>query len=302
MADVTRRLIWSVLALAACAEEPASRPADAPAAPAAPVADSMPVAPVAPAPFVSRDSVVYVFEVDEWGYIMFEPLYVVDSTGVVSSPPGEIETVEGRAFAQRHLVPGHRFTLMSDGRRIGTLAIDSVGPGACVGFRVMAHVLDSIPPLDRRGVAFRERALDRSQAGDWLIETTSAEDSIARALALDQLRRQQVPEDRLDDVTWEPVRIVEGGFAPRTLVTAAEVYPDENTDVRISALVLVESSGERPPIEDRSASFFDAADLDGDGTPEIIVRGFGYESYDFTIYRYEADGWRDVFTGGGNGC
>ena len=46
----------------------------------------------------------------------------------------------------------------------------------------------------------------------------------------------------------------------------------------------------------------DAADLDGDGTPEIVARTALTESWVYTIYKRGAGGWTEVYRGGGGGC
>lgn len=46
----------------------------------------------------------------------------------------------------------------------------------------------------------------------------------------------------------------------------------------------------------------DHADLDGDGTSEVVAEGHYYESNDYFIYKKQQGRWRSVYQGGGGGC
>ena len=52
--------------------------------------------------------------------------------------------------------------------------------------------------------------------------------------------------------------------------------------------------------EDRK--LVDAADLDGDGTAEVIAEGFYIENNHYVIYQRQAGTWRPVYKGGGGGA
>ncbi len=43
-------------------------------------------------------------------------------------------------------------------------------------------------------------------------------------------------------------------------------------------------------------------DFDGDGIDEIITTRFYYESWDYTIYKFQDGAWKAVFNGSGGGC
>lgn len=48
-------------------------------------------------------------------------------------------------------------------------------------------------------------------------------------------------------------------------------------------------------------SFVDAADLDGDGVPELVMRAAYAESVGYTVLKRGADGWTEIYQGGGGG-
>ena len=62
------------------------------------------------------------------------------------------------------------------------------------------------------------------------------------------------------------------------------------------------SHGDGRSMEGGRAEFFDASDLDGDGTPEIVLRQNFFESTTYAILRRGPNGWAEIFTGGGGGC
>lgn len=62
------------------------------------------------------------------------------------------------------------------------------------------------------------------------------------------------------------------------------------------------SEGDEDAMDASTLEFLDAADLDGDGVPELILRRSGYESYDFEILRFKDGRAEIVYQGSGYGC
>jgi hypothetical protein len=49
-------------------------------------------------------------------------------------------------------------------------------------------------------------------------------------------------------------------------------------------------------------AFLDVADLDGDGTAELVVEQGYYESHTYLIYKRTNGAWVQAYLGGGGGC
>ncbi|HXR10445.1 MAG TPA: hypothetical protein VN792_06690 [Candidatus Acidoferrales bacterium] len=43
-------------------------------------------------------------------------------------------------------------------------------------------------------------------------------------------------------------------------------------------------------------------DVDGDGIDEIVTTSYYYESWKYTIYKFQNGAWQSVYTGSGGGC
>jgi hypothetical protein len=54
--------------------------------------------------------------------------------------------------------------------------------------------------------------------------------------------------------------------------------------------------------DSKQETFVSHLDLDGDGIDEVITTSYYYESWDYTIYRFQKGSWMAVYSGSGGGC
>ena len=295
-------------ALLACADAPSSdraAPPDRLADTSALAADSV----AATTPFTPRDSILFAFQVSEHEYVSFEPIFAV-TDGRITSPTIEQGTPEGDAFEGRFYARGTRYHARSGGAAVGMIELAGPALAGCVGLPGDASFLDKVPAAPLRGLAFT----DPPPPAGFLVQPTALEDSSARAAALDLLRQANVPESKLTEVEWRPVQTVLLPDGTRIVAASGRASAFEEAEMPAAAFVLFEmtSSGERVILDSATADgrdlvrsqtdFFDAADLDGDGVPEIVLYHLYYESWDYTILRRTGPGWEQVYKGGGGGC
>ena len=296
--------VVALVALAACSDDAAPRPAEAPGT-ATP--DSTASAPPPPTPFTPDDGAVFTFQMNDGGDgILFEPLWVAGN-GMLGHPPSDLESEAALEFIPRYLARGTRYALTSGGVEVGAFVVDSAHMTSCVGIGGEGTVQGTIPDSVRTGIAYARVPTQRA----WLVAPTGQEDSTARARVLAHLHEDGVPDDELAELVWAPVRVVDAPTG-RIVIVSAEVYAFDDAEMPAHAFVAWEqasgrevsaSHGDGRSMDAGRAELFDATDLDGDGTPEIVLRHNFYESTQFAILRRTPAGaWQEVYTGGGGGC
>lgn len=289
----------------ACAEQGAPDdvlPADGDAAPAAVVDTAARVS-----PFVPRDSVVFVFEVSEHEYVSFEPLFQLEADTMSDALP-EQGTPEGDLLERLWYAPGTKYHAFSGGAHVGVIELDGAALAGCTGLPGDASFVQKVPAVPLRGLAFAREPAGR----DFLAEPTADEDSVAREAVVERLRSVGVPDSALAELDWQPVRVVLTPDGGRTTLASAEVYAFADAEQPAAGFVMIEADVARGAavmhaVDGRSmeggrTEFFDAEDLDGDGSPEIVLRNTYYESWDYTIHRRVAGRWQRLFKGGSSGC
>ena len=258
--------------------------------------------------FVPRDSIVFAFRVSEYEQVYFEPIYLLDGDSAASATL-EQGTPEGDAFEARWYTPGSRYHASSGGVPAGEVELDGAALAGCTGMPGDASFVEKVPAAPMRGLAFARP----HPAARFVVEPTAEEDRATRDAALERLRGTGVPEEKLAEAVWDPVVAVVTPDGARTLMTAVELSAFDDAEVPAMAFVMLESTPAGMRVVDARArdgrlldeprpEFVDAADLDGDGTPEIVLNNVYYESWDYTILRRSRGRWEPVFRGGASGC
>lgn len=257
--------------------------------------------------------------------IVFAVLRAQDGDGVLepvalllpegyTTPMNETSDSAQRAFNTRWLDGGRSYDVLSRGERIGSIALRTAEEPACTGLSARGTL--NVRPAPRPGWQGLAGAGLPEQAGaPWLRAPTAAEkralDRMAAALfdahGIDAAARTPSPD------TGSAALLVHPNARP-VLVASYTLDATQESYLRRAALLLVAEEGEngyRPAyvwfnegVEEQveTQQLVDAADLDGDGTPELVLRTLYYESWDFTILRRSELGWLRTYRGGGGGC
>lgn len=219
-----------------------------------------------------------------------------------------------RAFNARWLNGGRSYEVLSRGERIGSIAVRSVDEPACTGLSARGTL--NVRPTPRPGwQGLAGAGLPEQTGAPWLRAPTAAEkrelDRMAAALfdahGIDAAARTPSPD------TGSVALLVHPNARP-VLVASYTLDTTQQSYLRRAALLLVAEEGEtgyRPAyvwfnegVEEQveTQQLVDAADLDGNGMPELVLRTLYYESWDFTILRRSELGWLRTYRGGGGGC
>ena len=200
-------------------------------------------------------------------------------------------------------------TVLFHGTRAGTaVPVEPIGEFACGGVTGRFAPLAEGPPFD--GIAtdappvVSRRPIVR--------RATFAEEKTLRAILARILRAHGVSgraaaDARMDNAFAVTVHAGE----PPALVAGASV--DVEDERNHGAFAVVEGgpgayrlayAAYTPPrrLEPETRDLYDAADLDGDGTAELVVMSSFWETWSYRILSRRTGRWRQVFVGGGGGC
>jgi hypothetical protein len=245
---------------------------------------------------------------------------VTEAEVIALLPPGggfreePSDTAEQTRFISRWLRPGHAYTVLSAGRPAGSVVVRPSHAGGCnaTGVQVTARV--SAVPAGRSALA-TDAAVP---AGPPVRRPATAAElrEMTALLRAAVVRREGAqgwrPDAKVD--AWEIV--LRGGAVA---VAGSAVVKLDRDDVAApvnAAFIIAERSGGalRPamtwsqsahdPKTDwpKTRALLDAADLNGDGMPEIVTRTDLSEEWQYTIYRRGPHGWAEAYNSFGGGC
>ncbi|MBW3571199.1 MAG: hypothetical protein KY467_08835 [Gemmatimonadetes bacterium] len=221
---------------------------------------------------------------------------------------------EDSTFNARYYRPGTRYALRVGGVPAGEVAVVEVLEPACSDRLAIASaaLTRTLPARweglasDAFGAAPAQPPLRPADASETAVLAALA-DSVHAARGAGPDRRRQAELTALHAVSWN-------GIASPVLVGTSNIaFQVENFEQVRSAMVVAERrDGAYRPVyvwysNEREASMqrralHDALDLDGDGVPELLAMTRYYESWDYTVLRRGAEGWTEIYHGGGGGC
>jgi hypothetical protein len=242
-----------------------------------------------------------------------EPVALLLPQGYAAPTYADSDSAQ-RAFNARWLGTGRSYDVLSRGERVGSIAVRTADEPACTGLGASGTMdVRPAPPTGWQGLA--GAGLPAQAGAPWLRAPTIEEkrelDRMAAALfaahGIDAAARTPGTD------TASAALLVHPNARP-VLVASYTLDETQASYLRRGALLLVAEEGEtgyRPAhvwfnegVEEdvETQQLIDAADLDGDGMPELVVRHGYYESWDFEILRRGELGWTRAYRGGGGGC
>jgi hypothetical protein len=247
----------------------------------------------------------------EDGDVMMEPVAILLESGFMA-PPDDAGSDEVEPFNAQWMRPGRRYEMLSRGERIGGVTLRAMRDGGCFGLAV-----PGTPDVrGRLGAGWQGLAgagLPEQRDAPWLREATAEEkrtlDRMAAAL-FDAHGIEVAGRTKGDTATAALI----GHPNARPVLLASYALRTEDAIYRQAALMVIAEDGDngyRPAytwfhegiVDDvESRELVDAADLDGDGQAELVVRKGFHESWSYTILSRTPAGWMAVYHGGGSGC
>lgn len=249
----------------------------------------------------------------ENGEAVLEPIALLLPEGYNMPMHEESDSVR-RAFNARWLAPGRAYDVLSRGERVGTVAVRAPEEPVCTGLLGTGTLnVRLAPPRGWRGLA--GAGLPEQTGAPWLRAPTPEEKRELDRMAAALFDAHGIERDELrpNTDTASAALLVHPNARP-VLVASYTLDGTQGGYLRRASLFLVAEEGERgyrpahtwfhDGIEEQveTQRLVDAADLNGDGMPELVVRTNYYESGDYTILRRSELGWLRAYRGGGGGC
>jgi hypothetical protein len=300
------------LALAAGCKADSGAPATDPPAAGSPLRSDSPA--IAAPSALREDHVLLAIDWLEEGGTTAEVFAVMPAAGGFAEPMIDDSASAARSY-ERWLNPGHSYSVLRGGRATGTVAIAENDAQGCMALTATTQASVSEAGFHGSGIA-TDAPIGRSAA-------VVDEPSPADLAAMTALLRREVEST---GQAWRPdaevralvVALPGGGAALVGSAAIRESGPEADQRARAAAFIVAEreTDGSLRPVvtwkhargdeeaedEQFERRFVDAADLDGDGTPEIVARTAMTESWLYTIYKRGPGGWREVYRAGGRGC
>lgn len=250
----------------------------------------------------------------EEGQTTAEVFAVLPAAGGFAEPAID-ESASSARFYERWLNPGHGYTMLRGGQATGTVTIAENDAQGCMALAATTRAAVSEAGFYGSAIA-TSAPIGRSAA-------VVDEPSSAHLAMMTVLLRREVEST---GQSWRPDAEVKGlvvslpgggaalvgsatirdsgAEADQRAGAAAFIIAERQTDRSIRPMVTWKNprGDEESEDEQFERRFVDAADLDGDGTPEIVARTAMTESFLYTIYKRGAGGWTEVYRGGGGGC
>jgi hypothetical protein len=255
--------------------------------------------------------VVFVASGEADGSAILDPVAALLADGFMAPGDG-LDADSAGAFNQRWMAAGRRYDLLSRGERIGGVTVTAVEEAGCTGLTARGR-FDVGGTLREGWEGLAGEGLPEQRDAPWLRDATSAErrdlDRMAAAL-FDAHGIDVAQRTRGDTATAALI----GHPNARPVLVASYALATSDAPFRQAALLVIAEDGDngyRPAYawfreavdaDVESRNLVDAADLDGDGQAELVIRDGYYESWSYTIFTRTPAGWLEVYHGGGGGC
>lgn len=310
---MNRRLVRSLIAMIGIAASACGAPAkDAPATSRAASATVALADSAAPSAFGPDTGVLFEATITSGKDLELMPIALVLNDSLIAPPQFGADNSKD-PFVTRLLARNTIYDLFDGGTRSGRVRIGSSAYTGCSAYTARALPMgDAKPPFD--GLAGR---LTKSGGASHRRELSVTERAVFDSLILTVLRENNIPVTRPRASTpWPGFAFTVDGTGRLAIVGNYdyELSPaDSNHTFSVSLVAEWRDQGwevtwklfrEGHEIDDRSAGAtpLDAIDINGDGTMELVMITFGYESRSYLVLRRSASGWKTWYWGGGDGC
>lgn len=254
------------------------------------------------------------------GTPFIDPIAVMKG-GKLTKPPmyvkGEDEANKAFArFSKQYYKRGIVYPFISHGSYDGNVTVGEIASISCESWAASTTLSHTLPDD-------RPRLVTTSSAGlglhaDLDIPVTDMQRSSFRKLAAGYFQQRHLSNPTISKLKIENLYSVYlSPSSPQALV--GEVAIRGRSAIYRLFMLADWDEGDGPynlelasyhvskDVEDGTDSvvelFLDHADLDNDGTDEIVTTSYYYESWDYTIYKKEKNGrWQSVYRGAGGGC
>ncbi|HEX2081555.1 MAG TPA: hypothetical protein VHG08_27880, partial [Longimicrobium sp.] len=205
---------------------------------------------------------------------------------------------------------GRQYGVLSRGADAGTATVVAPDEPGCNGIGARVRLA---PARAEGWHGLAGHGLPRQPPTRWVRDATAQERRALDRLAAALFAAHGVDVASRPDADTSVAAVLFGGIARPVLVGSYTLATEDEANRQASAFIVAEEgqSGYRPAfvsfhearvMEGQSRELLDAADLDGDSRPDLVLRNSYWESWDFSILKRDEHGWDEVYHGGGAGC
>lgn len=248
--------------------------------------------------------------VNEDGRSTLDPVAMVTPAGL--RDPWDSE--DDSAFHARYYAPGRTYAVRAAGVPVGEArALGAIEPG-CTERMGYASFMASAPlPEDGDGILASD-VFPAAAAVRLLRALTPPEQARLAALADSIHASRGMPAAaRASGDRYRLLALSVPGTDGPVLVGTFDVRMSQGENRQLYTQMLIAEKREgvyRPAyvFHDRDdgvtgvRSVLDAADLNGDGVPELVARAMVNEGWQYVVLERGSDGWAETYRGGGGGC
>ena len=246
-----------------------------------------------------------------------EPLVIIEN-GQFKKPPEydygkqkESDAAYAR-FEKEFFSRGRKYPLLIGGAEKGFVTVGEPVAESCIS--LSATVTASVP-LSNAQLALAVTTTNGLRIhADWRQPVTPQQHAEFLRLVSKVLGRQKVENVSESSVRVDNLRSTKLNEAGPTILVGSATLK-RKTGIHQVFLIATKKTLDYEELlssyhfgrddDDASASvenLIEQADLDGDGTDEIVTINTYYESWDYNIYKQESGSWKKVYQGGGGGC
>ncbi len=246
-----------------------------------------------------------------------DPIAVIKGAAFAEPPmqvDGEKQAVKAFAtFAAQYYKGGALYPLVENGSHHGQVTIGDVIDVSCISWTAAASPSHRLSG-DRPRLVVTSTANIGLHA-DLDKPVTQTQHSAFLKIVQDYFRGKQLSEVDISKITIENLYSVYlGRNVPHALVGSVLskgikanhqlflIADEQNGQYTLQLASYHVSTDIEESTDFVDELFLDHADLDNDGTDEIVTSSYYYESWDYTIYKLKDGQWQSVFHGSGGGC
>ncbi len=213
-----------------------------------------------------------------------------------------------------HMKVGERLPLFVKGQRQGNVRIEKVMQFQCDSSAALVSAEPALH-LPKNSIALATSAEGVRPHANRQRQANAKYRQYAQELAIEAFRKHAVPEGLAKDIKINHLIVTGIDNSDSEFLVGSLSVEDKCALYQVFLIGKIGASGATTELtryhkgtdltegtDSEDVSFADQLDLDGDGTDEIVVEVWGYESEEFGIYKRRNGSWSQVHVGGEGGC
>jgi hypothetical protein len=253
-------------------------------------------------------------------YVVTENHYTGEGFGIDTPKYGDLIAIQ--IFDTHTRAPdqppvhnvGERIALFVGGEGKGDISIRKVLPFQCDSFAALVSMDPSVR-LAKDAMALATNSEKVRTHANKQRRPDAVEINYAKNLAMNEFRKHGVSQELATQIKVDRLVVTRIDYTKSEFLIGSLFLEARDAVHQVFLIGRLYASGataelaryhKTTDLEDGTDSedvrLVDQLDFDGDGTDEVVVEIWGYESEEFGIYRRLNGAWNEVYVGGQGGC